>query len=333
MKDLAIVIPAYKNKYFAQALNSLAMQTNKDFTLYIGDDCSPDDLKETVDQFMDTLDIVYKRFDYNIGAAKLVEQWRRCIDLTQGEEWLWLFSDDDLVDTTCVEAFYNAVEENKGKLDVYRFNTCVINDKGEITNVMPIGPTEESSAQMAYHLLMGDRGNSMPDHIYSREVYNKSKGYVYTAYASGADWAMSILFSKDKGIYTISGPKMYWRLSGINISSAAKERRAAMLEGHVQFIEWLLDHFLYLKQSGSDITYDMIVKAALYNLSGIVAFHYKGFDTNNIIRCFKILHNKLGWSYYKTIDTLLAIGMHTEFGMNKLHRINSVAKKVFRIPA
>ena len=45
MKKLAIVIPAYKVDFFETVLFSLAQQTCKDFTVYIGEDCSRDDFK------------------------------------------------------------------------------------------------------------------------------------------------------------------------------------------------------------------------------------------------------------------------------------------------
>ena len=40
MSNLAIVIPAYKSTFLPVALDSIVAQTCKDFTLYIGGDCS-----------------------------------------------------------------------------------------------------------------------------------------------------------------------------------------------------------------------------------------------------------------------------------------------------
>ena len=50
-KSLAIVIPAYKIDYFKATLDSLSVQTRKDFTVYIGDDCSPSDFKQLIDDY------------------------------------------------------------------------------------------------------------------------------------------------------------------------------------------------------------------------------------------------------------------------------------------
>ena len=60
-KQLAIVIPAYKSTFLKSTLESIARQTCKDFTVYIGDDCSPYNLECIVDDYKDQIDVVYKR--------------------------------------------------------------------------------------------------------------------------------------------------------------------------------------------------------------------------------------------------------------------------------
>lgn len=82
MNKLAIIIPAYKPNYLAETLESLAVQTNKNFRVYVGDDASPHDIKKIVDEFHNTLDIRYHRFEENMGAFSLVKQWERCVELS-----------------------------------------------------------------------------------------------------------------------------------------------------------------------------------------------------------------------------------------------------------
>lgn len=304
MTDLAIVIPAYKQDYFAQALASLANQTRKDFTVYIGDDHSPYDLKGIAKSYENKLTVKYTRFPNNTGAENLVRQWRRCVDLTQGEEWIWLFSDDDLVDENCVESFYKQVALDGGTCDVYRFNNTVIDENGEVIRPTPDSPLHESSEEMAYNLLVGKRGNSMADHIFSRKIYEKSGGFVYTKYAQGADWAMSILFSKDKGLVTLPEGRFYWRYSGANISAKAHKIKSKTFVGHLQFIAWVVDHFGYLKTSPSSITYNMMVEAAKANLLNNLAHHYKGFHSGMAPKLIKLMHHKLGMPYLEVFKQL-----------------------------
>lgn len=328
MKDLAIVIPAYKDIYFEKTLDSLAAQTNKKFTVYIGDDYSPFDLKTLADKYQDKLDIHYTRFPDNIGSKNLVHQWNRCIQLTKTEKWLWLFSDDDVMDNDCVDNFYSTIEKKAGRFDVFRFNTVTIDANGDITRYNETGPEEESSEQMAYHLLKTERGNSMPDHIFTREVYDLCGGLVFTEYAQGADWASSILFSKGKGICIIPGSKVYWRYSGTNISSIASGQRNDMMQGFLQFVTWAAKHFEYLKTTQSGITYEMMMDAIKTNLTTVVINHYKGFELNNSVKLFNAYHKILNLSSYNALKELLVIKENTDPAFNKLHRLGTKFKNI-----
>ena len=104
--QLAIVIPAFKVEYFEQTLNSLCSQTCLNFSVYVGDDCSEHDLFKIVRSYSNSLDIKYKRFSNNLGQTDLVGHWRRCIDMVEKEQWILLFSDDDLLGPTCIDDFY-----------------------------------------------------------------------------------------------------------------------------------------------------------------------------------------------------------------------------------
>jgi glycosyltransferase involved in cell wall biosynthesis len=58
LKQLAIVIPAYKGTFFKQTIESIVNQTCKDFTLYVGDDCSSYPMEMLISQYKDKIDIV-----------------------------------------------------------------------------------------------------------------------------------------------------------------------------------------------------------------------------------------------------------------------------------
>ncbi len=274
MNNLAIVIPAYKKTFFEKTLQSLTIQTNKNFTVYIGDDCSPNNIKAIVEEFKNQLNIQYTRFQNNIGAKHLVNQWKRCVELVQDEKWIWLFSDDDTADSNCVETFYKTIEADNSKFDVYRFNTRIINDEDRIIDDTPESPFTESSFEMTMEILKFKRGNSIVDHIFSKEVYNKYGGFVYTDYAQGADWAMSILFSAEKGICTMPVAKVNWRLSQSNLSGRAAYTNE-MIKGHFQFCNWLVRHFSYLKATSLK-EYKTLKKNIAINLQYVIKSHYKG---------------------------------------------------------
>ena len=98
---LAIIIPAYKDAFFNKTLESLAQQTNKNFTVYIGDDNRPYNLEKIVSEYSNQLNIIYKRFPTNLGSTDLVLQWNRCLSMIQDEDFFCLFSDDDIGTHMC----------------------------------------------------------------------------------------------------------------------------------------------------------------------------------------------------------------------------------------
>jgi glycosyltransferase involved in cell wall biosynthesis len=304
MKPLAVIIPAYKSAFFDKALQSLSNQTNKNFTVYVGDDCSPEDMRGITEKYKSELEIHYTRFENNIGAKYLVHQWNRCIQLTKDEPWLWLFSDDDIADANCVETFYKTMAGDNNKFDVYRFDTRIINEHDNVLGDSPESPFVDSSYNMAVEILMGKRGNSMPDHIFSRNIIEKYKGFVYTDYAQAADWATSILFSSVKGICTMKGAKLNWRVSNQNISGTARRNRRNLLKGHLQFLTWVLNHFSYL---GNGYEYERVRDASVWNLSHVVNMHYKGlsiFNFTDVYTFYKTVVNPLK-AFRKTLRLYL----------------------------
>ena len=76
MSDLAIVIPAYKSDFLYQTLDSFAQQSNKNFTLYVGDDYSPFDLESIVRRFQDKMEIKWESI-CNSYVDREIEQMRR----------------------------------------------------------------------------------------------------------------------------------------------------------------------------------------------------------------------------------------------------------------
>ena len=53
-----------------------------------------------------------------MGKTNLIAHWNRCLDLLQEEEYFCLFSDDDVMESRCVEAFYQSLETSL-LFDVY----------------------------------------------------------------------------------------------------------------------------------------------------------------------------------------------------------------------
>jgi len=306
---IAIVIPAVKPDFLAKALDSLAAQTNKNFCVYIDDDAGPESIREIAGSFKETLTINYHRFEHNLGKTDLVAQWQRCVELLNNETWFCLFSDDDIMAPECIQEFYNALNITKSAFDVYRFDIAVIDGNDNILTICPKAPEHESAAKMAYQLLLGNRGNSMPEHFFRRDEFLKKGGFVNFPLGQASDWATSILHGKDKGIYTIPGPLVYWRRSKINTSATAYKNKAKSFVGHLSFIKWLSAFFSEKELLTNGITKDDFSHALKQNLINVTRDHYKGFPLSLLLKTARVMHTLFSISIIKAITIILKLNI------------------------
>lgn len=222
MKSLAIVIPAYKSTFLKETLESIASQTITDFTLYVGDDCSPNEIQTIVNEFRNRIDIVYHRFDYNLGGVDLVGQWERCIALTNGEPYIWLFSDDDIMAPNCVETFTRHITSHTDEL--LHFNIQMIDTlHGNTIRSFPQFPSNMTAGEFLEAKLCGNVVSFVVEFIFSRRLYNKVGGFENFDLAWGSDFMtwLKMAVKCKSGITTISAgcdSCVYWRKSSENIS-------------------------------------------------------------------------------------------------------------------
>jgi glycosyltransferase involved in cell wall biosynthesis len=239
---LAIIIPAYKLQFLSQALESIVNQTCKKFNLYIGDDASPFDLKSIIEPFQNRIPISYKKFEKNLGLVSLTKQWSRCIDLSGNEEYIWLFSDDDIMPSDAVERFYHELEINESH-DIYRFNLQFINEKNNVIRNPSAHPRIESSQEFLKRRLSFSTISAACEYIFSRKIYNSNNGFVEFPLAWCSDDATWAVFGRQAGILTIPGEPVSIRMSsGLNISSDTKSNNLKFF-AVVTFVKWIHQNF------------------------------------------------------------------------------------------
>jgi glycosyltransferase involved in cell wall biosynthesis len=239
--SLAIVIPAYKSEFLREVLESVVNQTCRDFRLYIGDDASPDGLSVIVREFYDILPVQYHRFEKNLGRVSLVSHWERCIRMSQ-EPWIWLFSDDDLMEANCVERFLQELDLTRDRHHLYRFNTNSINAAGRYLSENPPHPQNESGADFLIAKLRGGRTSTAQELIFSRSAWDSIGGFPDFPLGWASDDAFTARLGSQKPIRTIPGARVKWRLSGRNISTNNSIGLAIQkLQACREFVEWAAD--------------------------------------------------------------------------------------------
>jgi len=239
MHRLAIIIPAYKATFLPAALDSIAAQTCKDFALYVGDDCSPEPIGEIVEQYRDKIELVYQRFDSNLGGKNLVAQWERCISMSKEEPYIWLFSDDDVMEPNCVEQLLRTIDETKGAYDLYHFDSYRIDENGKFELLRKPYPSIITSYDYYKGKMMGKYDSYVVENVFSRRIYEQSGGFKNFDLAWGSDVATWCIFSNDKGMCSVPGALIGWRRSSQNITpSKTRETAERKLMADCAFLCW-----------------------------------------------------------------------------------------------
>jgi glycosyltransferase involved in cell wall biosynthesis len=240
---LAVIIPAFKSEFLLATLASLVNQTNKKFSVYIGDDKGDNDIPNIVDEFRSLLSLKYMRFQYNLGSVSLVKHWERCInELGVAEPWINILGDDDTWSPDFVNEFYlNKEKIEQGKHNVVRFSTKIINKNGKIVSGSFTHPKIETNGEFLKRKLKGQTRSSLSEYVFSKQAFYENDGIPEFPLAWFSDDAMWIKYSHPTGIYSINTSYANIRNSGSNISANPRlgvEKLSAMLK----YYDWILDH-------------------------------------------------------------------------------------------
>lgn len=114
---VTVIIPAYKREDdLRQALQSLVIQTSKDFKVLVSDDCSPKSLRSVCMEFKNQLDITYIRTPENRGCGgnrQFALQWF----LTEiSTDYVMFLDSDDVLMPQAIARLNVAIEKNKADL-------------------------------------------------------------------------------------------------------------------------------------------------------------------------------------------------------------------------
>jgi len=230
--QLAIVIPYYKIRFFEVTLKSLAKQTNKNFTVYIGDDGSPECPAELISRCRNQLRISYQRFDENLGGTSLVSHWHRCLDMMADEEWVMILGDDDFLNPNCVEDLLKAIGSSDGTTSVYRFATEVIDERSGVARGPFRGPDKESCFEFIERKFLQGSRSSLSEYVFRADIL-KAKRFRYYPLAWSSDVMAVIEVSEQHRIEGINTATVGVRVSPQSISGSLvhhHSKRSAEIE-------------------------------------------------------------------------------------------------------
>lgn len=215
---LAVVIPYYKLTFFEATLSSLAVQTCKDFKVYIGNDASPETPENLLEKYHRQIDFIYHRFETNLGGISLAQQWERCIAMTKDEEWVMILGDDDVLGENVVAAFYNNLSKIKrGNINVVRFATQIIDENGKILSEIYKHPIKEKSTDFLIKKLSKQTRSSLSEYVFNKKILIE-KSFRNFPLAWHSDDMAFLEFSNLENCYSINDGIISVRVSSLNIT-------------------------------------------------------------------------------------------------------------------
>ena len=230
---LAVVVPAWKPQFLRQALASIAAQEG-DFDCYVFDDAAPrlvQDIAARYPQF------VYHRFETNLGGRSLVAHWNRCL-AGLDHEWIWLFSDDDVMQPGSVRAVLDTIAAEP-RARVLQLPVDSVSADLDHLYWRSVPPTHESATEFLQARLAGQRLSCLPDHVFHWPSLRRiAGGLVDLPLAWNADDASWLLLGKEAGLQSVPGAKVLWRQSADNISGNVGQRWDK-LRADLRFIDFL----------------------------------------------------------------------------------------------
>lgn len=216
IKDLvSIVIPAYKQTYLAEAIDSALGQSYQNIELIIVNDHSPYDLDSVVSKYDDKR-IRYYKNKRNLGKRSIVHNWNKCLEYARGEFFVLLCDDDVLMP--------NFISELLKLADKYPY--CSVfharkREKNERTGGLTetaVWPEYEEPDIFVKEYFNGNRRFTISEFLYRTSIVKQIK---YKVFPVGffSDDASLILFTKQGGIASSQQPLMTFRFSDEHITS------------------------------------------------------------------------------------------------------------------
>lgn len=167
----SILIPAYKQQYLQECIESILAQTYRDFEIVVVNDASPEDLNSIVNSFTDSR-IRYYINDKNCGAVNVVDNWNICLKYALGE-YIICMGDDDKLLPRCLEEYNKLIECYPG-LGVYHAWTEIIDENSNVIRMQEARPEREGVYSMIWGRWNG-RTQYIGDFLFERKLLKKKR--------------------------------------------------------------------------------------------------------------------------------------------------------------
>lgn len=212
-KDIkfSVTIPAYKDRYLKETIDSVLAQTYQNYEVVIVNDASPYDLDSIVSQYDDPR-IRYFKNEKNCGAKDVVDNWNICLSHATGD-YLICMGDDDNLTPRCLQDFADLIEKYPD-LDLYHARSEIIDDDSNYVTTLELRPEWES----VYSLMYNPRNTHLGDWLFKTETLRKNGGFYKLPYGWQSDDISAFMVAASHGVANTQEVGFQYRGNGLSIS-------------------------------------------------------------------------------------------------------------------
>lgn len=288
MSKYTFLLPAYKGRFLDEMLNSIKNQTYPDFKVLISDDCSPENLKDICEPYLQDERFSYRRNEKNIGGENLVEHWNMLVNMCD-TDYLIMATDDDVYDPDFLFHINELVEAYP---DVYVYRARVRRIDEEDTLLMKDMAYDEYQNQLEflYHLYSFQYQRGIGNFVFKTDTLIQEGGFVSFPYAWYSDLATEMLLAK-QGIAHTKEILFNFRNSEINISNMKNSRNMSRgkMNAAIKYGEWFEQMIISQLDTRSKYNKQLTQFVVLRYKKDLLWQFYHLINDFNFIECLKIV--------------------------------------------
>lgn len=214
----SILIPAYKKKFFRECVDSILHQTYIHFEIIILNDASPEDLEDVVRDYSDER-IKYYRNQSNVGAIDVVDNWNKCLALSNGD-YIICMGDDDKLQPDCLEEYSKLIEKHP-EVNVFHTRSMIIDEKSVPYQLTASRAEFETVYDYMYNCLINPTVQFVGDFLYRADYLKRNGGFYKLPLAWGSDYITSFIAASKNGIVHTNKILFSYRQNRQSITSGA----------------------------------------------------------------------------------------------------------------
>ena len=261
MSTVSVIVPNYNHSsYLKQRIDSILNQTYQDFELILLDDCSTDNSREILSEYINHPKVSHCVFNTE-NSGSTFRQWDKGIELAKGE-FIWIAESDDWAEKEFLETVINAFQRNPQVGLVYT-GSKLVDCNGQITFY---NDCENSEGEIHYKGIQFIRKKLACSNaiwnasmmVFKRYNYPTENKSLFLNMKYCGDWFFYVLVAEQCNVIEIRKALNNFRVHEQNVSTQAEKSGKSFTEGLIvyNFLKSYLttkDYLLSTKEWGKSL--------------------------------------------------------------------------------